>query len=403
MKPIMPFSCALTEVQTPQVKEVSANKNKSPLLLSDHNARFQFQTAPQRSRVALERNPLKIFQEPSKIMLPLARNMKMDMLEVSLKVKQQIFSKPKEEVRVNAPMVSIPGPSTSSQGIPKFQDRAVEAKMRCEKCVKREEAEKDAKSKKTQTDLIPRVDAGTQCASNDGSMTITIDADRLRKITFEEHHLLKDLSERFGFPYDGVSTSPARSASSSSRRNDRYDTPRFEDDRLNNFANPENPATAYDPFVTFSPPRNQQQSIFDRIGEKVQTLSPSPQAYYERVQEYRVPSPRQLSPVYRNRNRSRSLSPSNRLGGGRNRSPMRSRSPGRNQSPTTYRSFRSPLGRNRSPISRNRSPIQIVARNRSPIARNRSPMHSRETSPKRTRFDDWDLKELSVKDRRGRY
>lgn len=380
MKTIMPFSCALTEVQTPQVKQISTNKNTSPLLLSDHNAIFQFQTPQSRCRTAFERNPLKVFQEPSKIMLPLARNMKLDMLEVSLKVKEQVLSKPKEkEVKKNPSASFVPLPSTSrvvniGMGVPHFQDKGIQATLKCFRCSQRDEKEKNAETIGTQTKEMHRVDNGTQCDNDDGSLSFNIDADRLRSLTFDEHHLLKSFSEAFGFRYDGVNDSPGRSVSSSARRNfneHQWQSTHMEDDRLNNFANPENPDQNL--FVSFSP-TPQQRSIFARIGEKIKTRSPSPDYNFKRVPEYKVPSPeRHCPPMYRNR--SRSLSPFSRSSGGRNRSPIRNRSPGRSQSPL----------------------------HRYPNARNRSPLRMR--SPKRTRIDedDWKPKHASIKDRRGRY
>lgn len=386
MKPIMPFSCALTEVQTPQVKDVTANKNKSPLLLSDHNAYFQFQTPPQRCRTAFERNPLKIFQEKSKLLLPLARNMKMDMLEVSFKVKNDILSQPKENESIVAapipspPTVVIRTQSTSSVpiGVQKFQDQAVEAKFKCERCAKRDAIKSTEKSKGVQTYQNSKVDSSTQYENHGENLTIVIDADRLNTITFEEYKLLKELQERFDFRDNRMPI------------DDHWDAPQFDRDLLNNFSNPENPA-----FTSFSPPKH--SSIFTRIGEKIPTNSPSPQSYLVSagVSEYRVPSPelRRQSPLFRNR--SRSVSPFNdRISGSRNRSPIR-----RNRSPSPARSSSS-VHRSRSPYVRNRSP---VGRNRSPFNRNRSPLRSRGGSPKRTRYEDWGRNELSIKDRRGRY
>lgn len=357
---IMPFTCAFTQVQSPLIRQDAQIGNRSPLVMSENNVNFQFQTPPSRCRSAFERNPLKKLHESSQLLMPLARNMKYDMLELSLKVKEQILTTDfsKEVERKELPVVSRVN-SNPNKGT---QTDTVE----CEKCMDRFEVQRSAKNKGAQTTQVETADAGIQSSMNsEGDFNVLLTADRIANMNFQQHHAFKTFIQEFQLNYDECM--PSTSNQAASIRNRLKDIGRIhlrdmpaktrdnEEDRMN-YANPENPGMNSLPgFVSFSPPRS-SNSIFDRLDQR-------------NPPEYRIPSPAR-GPLVLGR-LTRSPPPLSRIPQSSpifvNRSRSRSRSP----SPLTQRSLT---------MRRNRSPDEEIG------YRNRSPNGNRS---QRGRYNDW--------------
>lgn len=351
-KQILPLKCTFTKVQMPLVRQLQSSHNRSPLLLNDHNVQFLFQTAPSRCRTAFERNPLKNLFEPSETLLPLARNMNMNLMEMSMGVKNRSFIIDYQQVKQEATkQAEISKPVTSKKPQKpsnlKIKSTLVQTDpLDCERCLIRSNIRTNSKSVSIQTQKVLTNDVKTQCTGleedkkekKEGVFSCTLYPEQITNMSYKQRDAFKTFCSEFNINFTDPITTTFHNRHSAIEMP--YFRTEIEDDRMN-YTNPENPRYSQQEsfHVSYSPPpMNFKAHIFNRVGDFVRDPRPS----FE-FSEYKIPSPGRRgsrSPLLiEGRNHSRSPSQSSTTH--YNRSPSRSSSTRRSRSPMMRRA-RSP-------------------------------------------------------------
>lgn len=388
----IPLTCVLSNQN---IHKPNITVNKSPLLTSEKNPRFLFQSTPDQCFSVLENHPLRnIYGETAEI----AQYLKLDLHELSSTVaRESIITQSKLNVNPIAPSTSgINNNSTNIFNNKKTSTKEVQTEpLTCKRCHQMDIVKQSARSKACQTNEVNFVDTGVQSDKQDGNdgFRVYIDPQTLADRNFEQHHALEVFSKAFNIPFidrdrdqeivmerppignesderwnytnpenpnqgaaentNFFSTSPLqtrpttptlfKSSNSPLRFHNSKSPPRFRNSKSPpRFINPTSPLrfkTSNSPprFRTSnSPPRNRpHRSVFERIGEKIPDHDDSPRNYNDWNDEYdnrAVFRPYKIpSPNYV-APRERSPEQSRRY---RNRSRSLSRSPSR--SPKRYR------------------------------------------------------------------
>lgn len=396
-----PVTCFLSDKNVPQPKELA---NRSPLLSNQNNPTFLFQAVNENCHAVFEHHPLRNIYGPISEM---AQYLKFDLHELSKTVSNELAL---SQLTKNNQQLPVPEPPSISKPVIKMTTtREVQTEaLTCWNCNQRDMIKQSATSRTTQTTIVTHADAGTQNSDfeSEGGFRVYIDAQTMNNRNFEQHHALEVFSKAFDIECPFVSKT-----SNSERILDRRISDVIDDRMI--YVNPDNPnpdqaigavASPRDEFFfTTSPIRQNemdhprpQQSIFDKLGDKVSDHSDSPHDYGLNFKEeaafhpYKIQSPK----LYAVDDIVRPRSPDNF----RRTSQFRDRSPEhfRDRSSEHFRK-NSHRGRSPGPSNRYRNRSRSVSprrhRSRENIDRSRS--HSR--SPKRFRGG------YKLTERRGRY
>lgn len=353
----LPFIFCPSILSMGSLKANSKLAVRSPLIMSDNNCQFISQAKVTSLRDAVQANP---FRNISTTLCQFSRNLKMDLSKMSLEV--QKAQKEEDKTRSIAEAVSR---STINMTTKKGHRGTQTESNPCQKCLSNEE--KTFESKSCQSRIQNTLEATTQYEDVTGSLSIDLDARTLQTMTRHQQQLLVEFCRAFDVHQDRFGSMDIEAPQRWDHGND--------NDRMS-YANPENPNTERNQFVSFSPVRDRTRSpvrnhsrslirdcsisppppsrsrqrspvrlsrspfqgqstssvrrkITERLGEKV----PSPHSLYPEILEsprsslcapqmmqYRIPSP----VIHRQDRERRRHSPAREF---RNRSRTRSRSP----------------------------------------------------------------------------
>jgi hypothetical protein len=331
------LKCAMSNAHLPPISSNKEYANKSPLIANDNNLLFKFQATTSKCRKAIESNPIRNISDS---MLPIAQNLNMDLLSLSLKVGKEAGS-PAEKQQQQLQLQPRQQPVMhQTKQVSHNMKQAITSigiqteRNECKNCDERERVRRESKGAAVQTsNTLTTCDAGVQCVEDGDSFSFTIDSVTLQNRTFEQHHALDVFVKAFKIP----SCKFLNLTNNFDGRERPYRHPKdkeliekmISDDSRMNFANPENPNPENHTFISLSPLREVRRSvspkrvpIFNRIGEKIRNndrYNPSPPGIHRggNSNHYRVPSLPDHSPHgsdrvspdtsvhFRNRSRSR--------------------------------------------------------------------------------------------------